>query len=80
MTLTFDGKLFTSPAGEDKQLHRVLDAGTGTGIWAMDFGKITTFYGILAQGYPDANSVEKRMSIPSHMCVLMTLPKLSSLC
>lgn len=37
MTLTFDGKLFTSPAGEDKQLHRVLDAGTGTGIWAMDF-------------------------------------------
>ncbi|OHE95150.1 methyltransferase domain-containing protein [Colletotrichum orchidophilum] len=36
-TLTFDGKLFVSPAGRDKPLKRVLDAGTGTGIWAMDF-------------------------------------------
>ncbi|KAK1621594.1 methyltransferase domain-containing protein [Colletotrichum phormii] len=29
--------LFVSPAGRDKPLKRVLDAGTGTGIWAMDF-------------------------------------------
>ena len=42
MTLTFDGKLYTSPAGKDRQLHRVLDAGTGTGIWAMDFGNSHT--------------------------------------
>ncbi|KAK2012806.1 methyltransferase domain-containing protein [Colletotrichum eremochloae] len=35
-TLTFDGKLFISPAGSDKPLRRILDAGTGTGIWAMD--------------------------------------------
>ncbi|WDK17124.1 methyltransferase domain-containing protein [Colletotrichum graminicola] len=40
-TLTFDGKLFVSPAGSDKPLHRVLDAGTGTGIWAMDVGMPT---------------------------------------
>ncbi|KAF4475659.1 putative methyltransferase tdiE [Colletotrichum fructicola Nara gc5] len=35
-TLTFDNQLFTCPAGRDKPLRRVLDAGTGTGIWAMD--------------------------------------------
>ncbi|KAK7431886.1 hypothetical protein QQZ08_001505 [Neonectria magnoliae] len=36
-TLTFDGKLHTAPLTQP--LHRVLDAGTGTGIWAIDFGK-----------------------------------------
>ncbi|KAF8855637.1 S-adenosyl-L-methionine-dependent methyltransferase [Acephala macrosclerotiorum] len=36
-TLTFDGKLFTCPVAEEKQIHRVLDVGTGTGIWAIDF-------------------------------------------
>jgi methylase of polypeptide subunit release factors len=36
--LTFDNELNISPAGTDgKPLKRVLDAGTGTGIWAMDF-------------------------------------------
>jgi hypothetical protein len=37
--LTFGGKLFTAPIPADQQLHRVLDVGTGTGIWAIDFGK-----------------------------------------
>lgn len=32
-------KLFLAPAGKDKPLNRVLDGGTGTGIWAMDFGE-----------------------------------------
>ncbi|KJZ77674.1 hypothetical protein HIM_02851 [Hirsutella minnesotensis 3608] len=36
-TLTLSGKLFICPAGRDRPLDRVLDAGTGTGIWAMDF-------------------------------------------
>ncbi|KAL3956729.1 hypothetical protein ACCO45_009575 [Purpureocillium lilacinum] len=36
-TLTLGGKLFICPAGTDKPLGRVLDAGTGTGIWAIDF-------------------------------------------
>ncbi|KAH9218270.1 S-adenosyl-L-methionine-dependent methyltransferase [Leptodontidium sp. 2 PMI_412] len=35
--LTFDGKLFTAPIPKEKRLHRVLDIGTGTGIWAIDF-------------------------------------------
>ncbi|KAK6223057.1 methyltransferase domain-containing protein [Colletotrichum tabaci] len=39
-TLTFDEKLFLCPAGQDKPLCRVLDAGTGTGIWAMDFADV----------------------------------------
>lgn len=33
--LTFRGKLFLAPV--PKTLHRVLDVGTGTGIWAIDF-------------------------------------------
>jgi methylase of polypeptide subunit release factors len=40
--LTFGEKLFTCPAGSDKKLGRVLDAGTGTGIWAIDFGMYYT--------------------------------------
>ncbi|RDW95065.1 hypothetical protein BP5796_00828 [Coleophoma crateriformis] len=32
--------LHLCPAGKENKLHRVLDAGTGTGIWAIDFGKI----------------------------------------
>ncbi|KAK4187869.1 Phosphoethanolamine N-methyltransferase 1 [Podospora australis] len=36
--LTFDGALHVCAAGKDgKPLRRVLDAGTGTGIWAVDF-------------------------------------------
>jgi ubiquinone/menaquinone biosynthesis C-methylase UbiE len=34
--LTFDGKLSFAPF--DK-IHRVLDVGTGTGIWAINFGE-----------------------------------------
>ncbi|PHH60645.1 hypothetical protein CDD81_1396 [Ophiocordyceps australis] len=36
-TLTLGEKLYVCPAGRDRPLKRVLDAGTGTGIWAMDF-------------------------------------------
>jgi SAM-dependent methyltransferase len=35
--LTQGHKLFLCPAGKDKPLNRVLDCGTGTGIWALDF-------------------------------------------
>jgi tRNA1(Val) A37 N6-methylase TrmN6 len=36
--LNYDGKLFICPMDEQKEIHRVLDVGTGTGIWAIDFG------------------------------------------
>ncbi|EGU72918.1 hypothetical protein FOXB_16573 [Fusarium oxysporum f. sp. conglutinans Fo5176] len=37
--LTFDNKLGLSPPNfSDSQAKRVLDLGTGTGIWAIDFG------------------------------------------
>lgn len=35
--LTYDGRLCICPVEKEKQLHRVLDVGTGTGIWAIDF-------------------------------------------
>lgn len=35
--LTFDNELIVAPIPKDKILHRVLDIGTGTGIWAIDF-------------------------------------------
>lgn len=34
--MLLDGKLYASPVASDPQ--RVLDIGTGTGIWALDFG------------------------------------------
>ncbi|KAK1756515.1 S-adenosyl-L-methionine-dependent methyltransferase [Echria macrotheca] len=37
MLLLQDNRLHLCPAGKDKPMRRVLDAGTGTGIWAMDF-------------------------------------------
>jgi SAM-dependent methyltransferase len=36
-SLTYDSKLFLAPVPETKKLGRVLDVGTGTGIWAIDF-------------------------------------------
>lgn len=35
--LTLGGKLYVAPIPKEQKLHRVLDLGTGTGIWAMDF-------------------------------------------
>jgi SAM-dependent methyltransferase len=47
--LTFSGALFTCPLtlpdGSKKPIHNVLDIGTGTGIWAIDF----------ADEHPEAN-------------------------
>jgi hypothetical protein len=37
--LTLRGKLHLAPIGRDKPIGRVLDAGTGTGVWAVDFGR-----------------------------------------
>ncbi|KAH8654553.1 S-adenosyl-L-methionine-dependent methyltransferase [Tricladium varicosporioides] len=37
-SLMYDGKLCITEFAKDKPIHRVLDVGTGTGIWAIDFG------------------------------------------
>jgi hypothetical protein len=34
--LTFGGKLYLAPIPKD--IHNCLDIGTGTGLWATDFG------------------------------------------
>jgi hypothetical protein len=36
--LTYNGKLNLCPFEKDMPIHRVLDIGTGTGIWAIDYG------------------------------------------
>ena len=37
--LTFDGRLGRCPKNDpDAKVNRVLDVGTGTGVWAMDYG------------------------------------------
>jgi len=36
MTIMYDDQLYVCPAGKDKPLSSVLDAGCGTGIWAID--------------------------------------------
>lgn len=36
LLMVLDNKLFLAPIGDN--VHRVLDLGTGTGIWAIDFG------------------------------------------
>ena len=38
MLTLLDRDLFLAPIGDSPQ--RVVDLGTGTGIWAIDFGKI----------------------------------------
>jgi len=38
-SLTYGGKLLTCPIDPNFQIHRVLDIGTGTGIWAIDYGE-----------------------------------------
>lgn len=38
--LMLDGKLYIAPVPKDQKIHRVLDLGTGTGIWAIDFGML----------------------------------------
>ncbi|KAK3943373.1 methyltransferase [Diplogelasinospora grovesii] len=51
LTLCLDGKLFRAPLDGDK-IEKVLDVGTGTGIWAIDF----------ADQYPNAEVIGTDLS------------------
>jgi ubiquinone/menaquinone biosynthesis C-methylase UbiE len=42
MLLLLEGKLYWAPI--DNAPQRVLEVGTGTGIWAIDFGNWLIFY------------------------------------
>lgn len=53
MLLTLDNKLGLSPpCRPDSKVKRVLDVGTGTGIWATDFG----------DEHPEAKAREHRVN------------------
>ena len=38
------GRLWTAPLGNP---HRVLDVGTGTGIWAIDFAELVILWSLI---------------------------------
>lgn len=40
LRVTFDGRQYFAPGADSAK--RVLDVGTGTGIWAIEFGMILT--------------------------------------
>ena len=60
--LTFDGKLVLNP--ETSNGGRVLDIGTGTGIWAVEYGQFTRDFPLSsnltifkADEHPDAHVI-----------------------
>lgn len=69
--ITFNMKLFVSPGGGGSSTHRVLDAGTGTGIWAVDYGIESTPPTILR--YPKARPLThlQLMNILKQRCVTL---------
>uniref|UniRef100_A0A0D2YEY1 Methyltransferase tdiE n=1 Tax=Fusarium oxysporum (strain Fo5176) TaxID=660025 RepID=A0A0D2YEY1_FUSOF len=57
-TLTFDGSLINHPQENGSSRRRVLDAGTGTGVWAIDYADagfvdiVETMYKWPSNGWP----------------------------
>jgi methylase of polypeptide subunit release factors len=76
--LTLDGKLYNAPIQDlPGGLHNVLDIGTGTGIWAIDFGKSPNHHShvclltiVPASEFPSANVIGIDLSpIQPQLCV-----------
>ncbi|KAG6069576.1 hypothetical protein E4U16_007601 [Claviceps sp. LM84 group G4] len=63
LTILFDDQLFLAPLEKDK-IHRVLDVGTGSGIWAIEF----------AEQFPNASVIGTDISpcqpqwVPPNVC------------
>ncbi|POR38686.1 Methyltransferase [Tolypocladium paradoxum] len=49
-SLMFDGKLYHAPLNE---VHRALDVGCGTGMWAIDFDYGSSFWSFQADQHPE---------------------------
>jgi ubiquinone/menaquinone biosynthesis C-methylase UbiE len=67
--LTLDGALFSAPIGElPGGVHNALDIATGTGTWAMEFGRrysltYTYFFNIIsADEFPSAKVIGTDLS------------------
>lgn len=64
-TLMLGGKLYLAPIPKDK-VHRALDIGTGTGIWAIDFADDhpeTVVIGV------DLSGIQPTYAPPNLVCV-----------
>lgn len=48
--MTFNSKLALAPIPE--KVNRVLDIGTGTGIWAIDFGELSSLILYMPRRFP----------------------------
>jgi hypothetical protein len=66
--MTFpEAKLYMSP--NTKQFHRILNVGTGTGDWAIEFGMLgflfiyAIAYHIIAEEHPEAKVVGTDLSL-----------------
>ena len=47
--LRMDNRLHLAPIGENPQ--RILDIGTGTGIWAIEMGELQLIYHVMREFY-----------------------------
>jgi ubiquinone/menaquinone biosynthesis C-methylase UbiE len=65
--MTFGGDLFTSNIDE-KKVHRVLDVGTGTGIWAIDFG---TYCKPISISWKLMTRVQRKSILKQRYCTFM---------
>ena len=55
--MTLGSRIYAAPIKDHPNLQRILDAGTGTGVWAMDIGKLTNMPNIVHVVILTANQV-----------------------
>ena len=55
IVIMLDGRLHLAPI--DPDLQSVLDVGTGTGIWAIEFGEDLSLVGLVSTNISTSNEV-----------------------